>query len=186
MKIVTLFFSLTLFLFAQPKEGGYKSFDEFQSNTPSVPARWQIEQFTPEAAEKGTYGRLVHYDSLTANYRKWKRMGDGKILAYVDSSSVYYNYRGVLSKLTLSEEYAWFYGLDEVIGDDIDVNPGDSEWYEELILLNLKTGKRKYLSPREVKKMIKSNKELLEAYENEKPQREKMTEYLERFFVEVK
>lgn len=183
MKIVTIVLVVTALICAgEIPFGGYRSFEQFVEKKPSIPARWSFKPVENSAAQKGEYVDLVYLDTLTGLERIWKRQKDGKMWAYTDSSGFYYNYQGILSKCSISDTLAWFYGLEELVSDDFNSGIEGTQWHEDVFIVNLKSGRRKYLTPKRVKKMISSNKELLKEFESEDNQREVMVHYLNRYF----
>ncbi len=183
MKIVTVLFIMAAILFAENiPHGGYRNFYQFEQKKPSIPARWSLKQIENSAAKNGEYVALTYLDTLTGLERTWKRPKDGKIWAYMDSSGFYYSYQGMLSKCNVSDDYAWFYGLEELLSDDFNSGIEGTQWHEDIFILDLKKNKRKYLTSKRVRKLISSDKELLKEFEAEENQREMMVQYLNRFF----
>lgn len=183
MKIISLLLFWATLVFAEDIPlGGYRNFEQFQQKKPTIPARWSLKSLENSAAESGHYVTMIYLDTLTGLEREWKRPKDGKIWAYVDSSGFYYSYQGILSKCHVSDKYAWFYGLEELISDDFNSGIEGTQWHEDVFILDLKKNKRKYLTPKRVRKLISSNKELLKEFEAEENQRGVMVQYLNRYF----
>ncbi len=181
MKYILLLVLFTMSYSADCTYGGYRNYDEFSAGKPSVPPLWELHEVFPPSADKGRYAEIAHKDTLTGISRKWKR-SDGKLWAYCNSGEFYLNYRGVFSKASVAGDTAWFYGVEETSGADFNTGLEDTEWHEVFLMLDLKKNRPIYLNQRKVRKLISSNSELLNEYEQEEDKRAVMSEYMERYF----
>jgi len=183
----TALFIVTIFLIvsATPSSGGYRSLEEFKANTPSIPAVWSLKTVENPAAEQGEYVELTHVDSLTGSQRDWNRFRDGKVWGYVSDSVFYYNYRGTLSRVNtfaIESDTVWFYGLQEMESGDFNTGNEDREWHEDLFILDLTNEKVRFVLPRDLKRILRSDPELLDEYKQEDDSYGVIPEYLERYF----
>lgn len=182
MKLLFILFAITLLSASEIPYGGYRTFEEFSAKEPTIPSTWTMKSYTPDGADRGRYVEMIYVDSATGLERKFRRVKDGKIWAYVDSTGFFINHRGIFATAELSGDLAWFYAVEEMVADDFNSGIEGYQWHEDLLILNLKKNKRNYLSPRRVDKIIKTNKELAKEYKEEKHRRSTMKEYLDRFF----
>ncbi len=185
MRKVLICITLILTTIMANTNGGYRSSEEFAASNPSIPAVWSTVSVENVAADRGEYVELVHYDSLTGAEKNWKRISDGKVWGYVSDSVLYYNYRGILSRVNSSaidSDTLWFYGLQEIESPEFNGGHEDRVWHEDLFILDVKSDRVRFVLPRNLKRILRADPELLEMYEEEDDSYDVMSEYLERYF----
>ncbi|MBQ4820975.1 hypothetical protein [Aquimarina sp. MMG016] len=200
--IIILFFSNFMVINAQNgsiikdsilKKGIYKNYDEFKTNTPSIPFSYEINSKKRSRIRLGSIEKTTYY-RIKIDRKKSKKIGS--VFGFCDGKNIYIKYlhpfsanpTKFLAKLSSKTEfrkierigkYAYFENISIDNSTGIVAGPNFNTF--ERKLLDIEDGEIIRLAKQNVKRIIADDKELLESFKNESNKKKKIKEYIKKY-----
>ena len=164
--------------------GIYKSIAEYKEGIPSLPLQNNIKDVHVHLGVWATSPDYVSFARIKMNRREARRLG--KVFAFSDGQNLYLKTNKLktrkISNFAQAEPINKFLYYKDVITVTTDAKHG--VWVNLPVqkLLNTETGKRIYLNRHTLKRIIAGNHQLWRSFKHESCKREKLKEYLIRFY----